>query len=227
MAKAEFDLARLCTRQFVQETGLCEHMFYGPTSDEYWSAPLRVLAVNMEPYGCAGGDVDLDELLGWMFDDSKTGTKTVRKTFSFIRTLLDAYTADIVPTREHLKMAYSDSTELKAIAKRAVYYNIRSISNTEKEQDVASIVASGSSPIADFTRREMLALEPHVILVSGQAGLTAFNTMWQLAPRLCFLTGCRYSDSTFIQSIRHPSRSNYEEYASTITNVVRAIKPVA
>ena len=73
----------------------------------------------------------------------------------------------------------------------------------------------------------MAALEPHVILVSGHAGLAAFNAMWHLFPELRFLEGRRHSDTTFIQSIRRPSRPNYDEYASTIADIVRVIKPVA
>jgi hypothetical protein len=230
MAKHDYILARQQMRQFLKDTGVSHHMFYGPTSDEYWSAPLRVLAVNMEPYGyedCGIVEVDWQCLRGWMYDAGSTRTKTVRYTLAIMRTLIDAYTIGTVPTGDYMRMAYSGAPELEAIAQRVVYYNIRPTSNANKEQDFASIVASGSSTIADFTRREMVALEPHVILVSGHAGLAAFNAMWQLVPALRFLEGRRHSERTFIQSIRHPSRPNYEEYASTITDVVRVIKPVA
>lgn len=205
-------------------------MFYGPTSDEYWSVPLRVLAVNMEPYGyedCGFVEVDWPCLRDWMYDAGSTRTRTVRYTLAIMRTLIDAYAIGTVPTGDYLRMAYSNASELEAIAQRVVYYNIRSTSNANKEQDFASIVASGSSTIADFTRREMLALEPHVILVSGHAGLAAFKSMWQLSPEFGFLGGWRHTDGTFIQSIRHPSRPNYDQYASTITDVIRVIKPVA
>ncbi len=230
MAKHNYHFAREQTRQFLKKTGTAHHMFYGPISDDYWSAPLRVLAVNMEPYGyedCGHVEVDWPCLRGWMYDAGSTRTKTVRYTLAIIRMLIVSYTDSTVITAENLRTAYSDATELESIAKRAVYYNIRSISNANKNQDTAGIIASGSGDIADFTRREMVALEPHVILVSGHAGLAAFNTMWHLDPALHFLEGRRHSDSIFMQSIRHPSRPNYAEYASTITNLVRDIKPVA
>jgi hypothetical protein len=225
MAKPDFILARQQTHQFLQAKEIGHHMFHGPTSDEYWSAPLRVLAVNMESYGYDGHtEVDIDCLLDWMYDRGHTRTKTVRYTFAVISTLINAYIDSTVPTRADLRMAYSDATALEAVARRAVYYNIRPTSNENKEQDFASIVASGSCAIAEFTRREMVALEPQVILVSGHAGLAAFNAMWRLEPELRFLEGYRYSDSTYVQSIRHPSRPNYEEYASILGNLLRDIK---
>ena len=230
MAKHDYFLARQQTRQFLQEAAVAHHMFYGPTSDDYWSAPLRVLAVNMEPYGyedCGHVEVDLECLLDWMYDAGSTDTRTVRYTLAIIRTIIDAYMSGTVPAAANLRAAYSDASGLESVARRAVYYNIRPTSNANKEQDFGSIVASGSSTIADFIRREMAALEPHVILVSGHAGLAALNAMWQLSPELRFLEGRRHSDSIFIQSIRHPSRPNYDEYASTIADMVRVIKPVA
>lgn len=229
MAKHEYFLARQQTRQFLQDAGISHHMFYGPTSDDYWSAPLRVLAVNMEPYGyedCGHVDVDLECLLDWMYDAGSTGAKTARYTFSIIGTIINAYTEGAVTTAENLRAAYADASRLESVARRSVYYNVRPTSNSNKNQDFASIVASGSGDIAEFIRREMQALEPQAILVSGLAGLAAFNGMWHLVPKLCFREGRRYSDAIFLQSIRHPSRPNYEEYASIITNLVRDIKPV-
>ena len=81
-------------------------MFHGPTSDEYWSAPLRVLVVNMESYGydeCGHVEVDLHCLLDWMYDRGHTGTKTVRYTFAIIRSLIDAYAGGIVPIGDYLR----------------------------------------------------------------------------------------------------------------------------
>jgi hypothetical protein len=189
MAKRDYILARQQMRQFLQDTGVDHHMFHGPTSDEYWSAPLRVLAVNMEAYGyedCGHVEVDLPCLLNWMHDRGRTRTKTVRYTFSIIRALIDSYTGGTVPTGDYLRRAYSDAPELEAIARRVVYYNIRSTSNANKAQDFARIVASGSSTIADFKRREMVALEPHVILVSGHAGASCVQRDVAVDPRATF-----------------------------------------
>ena len=228
MSKHDYILARQQMRQFLKDTGVSHSMFYGPTSDEYWLASLRVLAVNMEPYGyedCGFVEVDWPCLRDWMYDAGSTKTKTVRYTLAIMRTLIDTCANGTVPTGDYLRMAYSEAPELEAIAQRVVYYNIRPTSNANKEQNFASIVASGSSTIADFTRREMAALEPHIILVSGHAGLAAFNAMWQLSPALRFREGRHHSNGSFIQSIKHPSRPNYNEYASTIADIVRLIRP--
>ena len=225
MAKHDFVLARQRTRQFLQDTGNIHHMFYGPTSDEYWSAPLRILAVNMEPYGyedCGHTEVDLQQLLDWI-----DVAKTPRRTFGIIRTLVNAFSDGILPTYEHLQMSCSDRTGLEAMARQSVYYNIRPTSNPNKEQDAAGIIASGSNTTAQFIRNEMMALEPHIIFVSGHAGLAAFNAMWQLDPKLRFLKSRWHSKTLLLQSIRHPSRAKYEECASCIVDVVRELKATA
>lgn len=225
MAKSHFQIARARTRQFLLESGTGHHMHYGPLSDEYWSASLRVLAVNMEPYGyeeCGHTDVDLNCLLDWMHDRGHTGTKTVRYTLAIVATLFDAC-AGLSPTSDTLRRAYADAARLETVARHAAYYNIRPTSNSDKAQDARSIVASGVGTTADLIRQEMVALEPHVIFVSGQPGLAAFNSMWQLEPRLRFLENCWHGDQLF-QSIRHPSRPRYDEYASTIARIAQALK---
>lgn len=199
-------------------------MFYGPASDEYWSAPLRVLAVNMEPYGyedCGHTEVDLPCLVRWI-----RAAKTTRCTFATLRTLIDAHAEGTLPTYEYLKMASSDEKGLEAVVRRTAYFNIRPTSNANKEQDISSITASGLDATAQFIRDEMMALEPHVVFVSGHAGLAAFNAMWMLNPGLRFLESRWHSKSMLLQSIRHPSRANYTEYASIIANLVRDLKTV-
>lgn len=224
MSKIDFENARHQTREYLQSVGNDGHMFYGPTSDAYWSAPLRILAINMEPYGyeeCGHVEIDLAGLLDWMYDRGKTGTKTVRYTLSIVKTLLDAYCNRTVPIASDLSDSFYNCAELESVAQKSVYYNIRSTSNSEKAQDTSSIVASGSDSIAEFIQREMKALEPQIILVSGVAGLAAFNAMWHLAPQLSFQERSWLSNSTLVQSIRHPSRPNYDEYAEVIAEVVR------
>ena len=121
MPKHDHILARQQMRQFLKDTGVSHHMFYGPTSDKYWSAPLRVLAINMEPYGyedCGFVEVDWPCLRDWMYDAGSTHTKTVRYTLAIMRTLIDTYASGTVPTGDYLRMAYSDAPALEAIAQR-------------------------------------------------------------------------------------------------------------
>jgi hypothetical protein len=222
MAKHDFNQATERTKRFLHDTATEHHMFHGPTSDEYWSAPLRVLAVNMESYGyedCGQVEVNLPCLIAWM-----QVARTSRRTFAIIRTLIAAYSEGIIPTADCLRAAVSDHAALEAVALRSVYFKIRSTSNPAKQQNIARIIATGSDPISPFIRDEMIALEPHVVLVSGIPGLTAFNVMWQLSPELRFLENRCYFDRTLIQSIRHPSRARYDEYASMISNLVRQLE---
>ena len=226
MAKHDYFLARQQTRQFLRETGVDHHMFYGPTSDAYWSAPWRILAVNLEPYGyedCGHVDVDLDCLLGWMYGGADKRSKTVRYTLAIVKTLTDALDSNIPPCPQHFCTAYADAPSLEATLRRIAYYNIRPTSNPEKPEDAASIVASGSTALSAFVRDEMLALAPHVILVSGHSGLSAFNAMWRLNPPLPYLTAMRHSCGAVIQSVRHPSRPNYSSFATTLSNALRQL----
>lgn len=209
--------------QHLRDSAILHHMLHGPASDDYWAAPLRVLAVNMESYGydeCGHWEVDLACLLDWMYDRGGTGTKTVRYTLAIIKSLIDAYTNKTPPTREHLSSAYADAPALEAVLRQIAYYNIRPTSNPEKPEDVASIVASGSTPLSTFVRDEMLALQPQIILIAGHAGLAAFNAMWGLDPALHYLAAARHPTGIVVQSIRHPSRPNYDAFTATIATAL-------
>lgn len=202
-------------------------MLHGPASDEYWSAPLRVLAVNMESYGydeCGLWTVDLPCLLDWMYDEGGTRTRTVRYTLAIIKTLFDAYAGKGMQGRESLRSAYADAAGLERVLPMITYYNIRPTSNPEKREDVASIISSGSGPISNYIRDEMLALDPEVILVAGHAGLAAFNAMWRLTPALGYLDSLRHNSGAVIQSVRHPSRPNYNAFASTVAKIINNLK---
>ncbi len=230
MSKQDYTFSKQQTRQHLQDIGCEHHMFHAPAADDYWNAPLRVLAVNMESYGYDKSgfvDVDFDCLLEWMYDSGNTGTRTVRYTFALVRTLIDAYVDGAIPSPSNLKMAYKDRKGLESVVKKVAYYNIRPTSNPNKKQDAKSITASGTSTTADFIRVEMVALDPHVIFVSGEPGLAAFNAMWRLTPPLRFRNRYRHSDSLLIQSIKHPAYPDYNEYARIISEVVRSLKTKA
>ena len=226
MSKDNFIEARKRTLSHLRDAGIEHHMLHGPATDSYWSAPLRVLAVNMESYGyeeCGHWDVDLACLLDWMYDRGDTGTKTVRYTLAIIKALADAHAANISPRPQELRTAYADAKGLEAVLRQTAYYNIRPTSNPQKPEDAASIVASGSTPLSDFVRDEMLALAPHVIFVSGHSGLAAFNAMWHLEPPLRYLDSMRHSCGSVIQSVRHPSRPNYTAFAGAISKVLEQL----
>jgi hypothetical protein len=226
MTKAHFTEARQRTLTHLRDAGIEHHMLHGPASDSYWAAPLRVLAVNMESYGydeCGHWNVDYACLLDWMYDRGDTGTKTVRYTLAIIKALTDAHATQTPPGPQQLRTAYANAPALEAILRQTAYYNIRPTSNPQKPEDAASIVASGSTPLSDFVREEMLALAPNVILVSGHSGLAAFNAMWRLEPALHYLGSMRHPCGAVIQSIRHPSRPNYAAFANAISNALQQL----
>lgn len=222
-----FTQARKRTLDHLSHAGIEHHMLHGPATDGYWSAPLKVLAVNMESYGyeeCGHWNVDLECLLDWMYDRGDTGTKTVRYTLAIAKVLIDSYVASMPPTPECLRAAYADAPSLEKVLRQIAYYNIRPTSNPEKPEDTASIIASGSTRLSEFVRDEMFALEPQVVLVAGHSGLAAFNAMWLLNPSLSYLGSMRHPSGAVIQSIRHPSRPNYGAFASSISDAIERLK---
>ena len=226
MTEANFAKARQRTLDHLRDAGIVHHMLHGPSSDDYWSAPLRVLVVNMESYGyseCGHWNVDLECLLERMYDRGKTGTKTVRYTLAMIKVLIDAYTTKTVPSPKHFKAAYAGAPSLEVVLREIAYYNIRPTSNLEKREDTANIIASGSTVLSEFVRDEMLALDPKVILIAGSSGLKAFNTMWSLNPSLRYLDSIKHPCGAVVQSIKHPSRADYKVWTSTISNVIQQL----
>ena len=51
MGKHQHFEAQSNTKDYLRSKGVSDHMIYGPVSDQYWREPLRVVAINMEPYG--------------------------------------------------------------------------------------------------------------------------------------------------------------------------------
>ncbi len=224
--KDEYASAKQRTRDYLEKAGIEHHMSYGPVAIDYWATKLRVLAVNMEPYGyedCGHVEVDLKCLLDWMYDRGSTRTRTVRYTLAIVRTLLDGYNDGVVPCAEYLRSSYADALTLETVARKVAYYNIRSTSNSKKNQDAARIVGSGSDGLSDYIRDEMIGLSPKIILISGRAGLASFNAMWHLEPPLRFLNRFRHPNGFFIQSVSHPSRPNYRRFTLVISELLRAL----
>ncbi len=222
--KRNFKQARYKTEKYLEETGTKKHMFYGPASDKYWSAPLRVLLLNMEPYGyekCDLVNVDYDVLKQWLFDAGKTRTRTVRNSISIAYTLIEAVYNGKEPSEEAMRKAYQCRDLLESALQTVAYYNIRPTSNSEKPQDGLEICNSGLGEISKLIRAELKALEPHVIFVSGKAGLAAFNAMWDTQLRF---RQRHWDGKTVIQSIRHPSRISYSESSKMIAEVAKCVK---
>ncbi len=218
----QYQTARSKLREHLISAGTIDHMFYGPTSEQYWSEPIKLVAVNMEPYGYEGTghfEVTRKELINWIYDVGNTKTKTTRYTLAILSVALACYRAKISPSRALLSAAYANDEEIEATLDRTVYYNIRAQSNTRKPQDYSAISAVGQSEVGRLIWNEIMALQPDVILVGGHAGLAAVNGLLGDRARLSF-RGSINIDLVLIQSISHPSRPAYNHWCKAITRIL-------
>ncbi|MCF7792056.1 MAG: hypothetical protein K9M56_08675 [Victivallales bacterium] len=220
----EFKHAREKTKELIEAEKIKHHMFYGPTSKSYWTQKNKVLFINEEPYGyedCGVVDVDKETLLGWFYDKGNTKTKTVKYSIAFIKVLLDSLQNDQEPNRSDLRTAYYANQELENILDKIAYYNIRSTSNNKKREDYNAIVASGNNVISQNIYMEIKALNPDIIIIGGDAARKAFNSMSNL---YIDYKSCIKSENAIIQSIKHPSIPNYNDYIDAIKTITKKIK---
>lgn len=225
MSRDSFIAARGATRDFLARSAAEHHMFHSPATDRYWSEPFRLMILNMEAYGYGGHcDVDRDTLIDWLYDAGNTGTRTTRYSLAILSVLLKRLERLSEASWDALQTAYGDDTLLEETLDRTVYFNIRPETNDRKEQDYAAIAGVGSSEIGKFIWAEIQALEPHVILVGGQAGLAALNGVAAMNPPIPFRGSSIHPSGLIIQSISHPSRPQYEEWASVIEGIAQRIE---
>ena len=206
-------------RSYLQSHGIADHMFYGPATDQYWNEPLRLVALNMEPYGydgCGFYTVDRDVLIDWIYDVGKTGTKTTRYTLALMSVVLSYIETGSSPSPDAFRKAFSDYDEIEKVLDRTVYYNMRPNSNLQKAQDFDAIASVGSSDLGRLIWQDIRALDPHVLFVSGWAGLVALNALLRPDEPINFRESKVHPDGFLIQSIAHPSRPNYGEWGAAV-----------
>jgi len=197
-------------------------MFYGPTTDRYWVEPFKIVALNMEPYGYENMgivDVTRDDLIEWICDAGKTGTRTTRYTLAIVSVALACYEKNIPATREMLSFAFSDYELIKNTLDRTAYYNIRAQSNSAKPQNYAAISEVGQSDTGQYIWDEIMALKPNVIFVGGHAGLAAVNQLLSPLNRMQFRNSAKVGEC-LIHSISHPSRPAYDAWCLAINQSV-------
>jgi hypothetical protein len=215
--------ARTKLREYLTRTGITDHMFYGPTSEQYWKESFKLVAVNMEPYGYERTgyyEVPRDELVNWIYDEGNTRTRTTRYTLTILGAALTCFHDKVSPSRELLSSIYADGERVEGILDRTVYYNIRAQSNTQKPQDFAAISAVGRSEAGRLVWNEILSLNPDVIVIGGQAGLAAINELLASHETLNF-RGSLIVGSLLLQSISHPSRPAYNAWCDAIGRIVK------
>jgi hypothetical protein len=224
MAREEFNRARAATRGFLTTEGTENHMFHGPTTEGFWDEPIRLVMLNMEAYGYDGHyEVDRDTLMDWLYDSGGSGTRTTRYSLAILAVLLERLEMGSSATWEGLQRAYADNDGLERVVDRIVYFNVNPKPNHRVEQDYAAITGMGESEMGKLIWREIQALDPHVILVSGHAGLAAINGMANFDPPLEYRGLRRSQNGTLVQSISHPSRPRYEDWAGAIEDVANKL----
>ena len=222
MSKSDFIRARSETISFLDSKGIADHMLHAPASADYWDQPLRLVAVNMESYGYDGRyEVDRDTLIDWLYDAGNTRTQTTRRTLAILSLLRRRLLTDKPATWDDFQSTCADDTELELELDRCVYFNIRPESNEVIQQNSTEIAAVGSSEIGTYIWKELLALDPHVMLVSGHAGLAALNGLAHLDSPLHYKENTVHPRGFIIQSFGHPAYPRYDDWASMIEDVAK------
>jgi hypothetical protein len=207
------------TLAYLQAHGIADHMVYGPIGDRYWTESIRVVALNLEPWGyngCGVVRVNEGELRRWFDDGKSKRSKTVSCTLTLMSVILARVESGRPPSRDAFIAAYRDRQLLEDTLLRTTYYNIRPDSNSRKAQDFAAIAAVGRTELGRLIWSEIRALDPHVLLVSGRAGLIALNALLALEKPIGFRDHLVHPDGFFIHSIVHPSRPRYTQWVSAV-----------
>jgi hypothetical protein len=223
MSVEDHRIAQLETRSYLDDNGFSDHIIYGPMSNRYWSEPIRMVAINLETWGYKGcgifSAVD-GELTKWLNDSkSDSRAKTARGTFALMTVALSHLEGGTRASYAAFKAAFQDQERLEETLLRTTYYNIRPDSNPNKNQDSEAIASVGNSDLGQLIWKEILALDPHVVLVSGKAGLNAVNRLLGVETPIKFRDCYVHSDGFVIQSIAHPSRSNYSKWTSAVESI--------
>lgn len=216
--------ARQKTMAILKETNIKHHMFYQPTSANYWNEPFKLLMLNLEPYGYEDcGFVDVDEacLTGWMFDEGDTGTRTLRYSTAAAAVLLDNYHNKTSPTPEAFRDAYKDTELLKTALGRICYYNLRTSSHFQKQQS-NTVSKELKSKLGNAILQELLCLEPTVIILSGAQVTRAFKELLFRNDLINNLDGTKFENTIFME-VKHFSRPRYHELCKAFKAVLNRV----
>ena len=220
--KSIYQAARRRTEETLSELNIEHHMFYEPTTNSYWDQQVKVLTINLEPYGyedCGRYHVKRDDLMDWMYDVGHTRTRTTRNTVAASKVLLDGFYKRKEPSPQALRNSYRNKDGLEKTLDRICYYNIRPVSNYEKPQSWDRGNLDHQGAIAECIKEELISLNPDIIIVSGQQTINAVrkllcpNTLLSyLGEGICI--GCK------IVSVKHFSRPSYAPLSESICKAV-------
>lgn len=224
MASEEYKKIQKEYKQYVKQCGIDSYMFYSPTDEEiYWKEHNKVLIVNMEPYGYQGEIVNIDknELLRWLYDDTNTGTKTTRYSVLFASLLLEYLEDKNKLQRTDIQTKYYNKELLENTLSRITIYNIRPTSNNRKEQDVYGILNSAQGKLGEYLKNEILSLDAKYIIVSGKAGLESFKRIFEIKQKITKNMPVQIGKTTIL-AVNHFSRPSYNTWIKNIQNLTTA-----
>lgn len=220
--RSDFQETRKCTEDTLERLGVRHHMFYGPTTDSYWDQHIKILTINLEPYGYEDFfrySVGRDDLLDWMYDAGSTRTRTTRNTIAACKVLMDGFYKRKQPSPERLHEAYHNQEGLEKTLDQICYFNIRPVSNHEKPENWSRGDSDGKGAVAECVKQELLSLDPDVILVSGVQPARAVNSLLCSVAPLAYLGACECGGFKII-SVRHFSRPSYGPLAVSLCKAV-------
>ena len=182
-----------------------------------------MVTINLETWGYQGCGIfrATDTQLKKWVDDSRSGqrSKTARGTFALMSVALSHLEGERKASHSSFSAAFRNREKLNATITKTIYYNMRPDSNSKKNQDFKAIASVGGSDLGKLIWNEIQALQPHVIFVSGVAGLASLNRLLKLKKPIKFREGSVHPDGFVIQSIVHPSRASYAQWTSAVENV--------
>jgi hypothetical protein len=78
----------------------------------------------------------------------------------------------------------------------------------------------GQSELGKMIWADIQTLDPHLIVVSGKAGLSSVNALLRSSTPLTFWGHCVQPNGLFIQSMGHPSRANYTKWSCMAEDII-------
>ena len=227
--KTDHERAQSETRNVVDDMNVPHHMFYSPTSDQYWDQRLKVLCVNLEPYGYEGHrryEVSRADLIGWMFE-AGTGrhkSRTVRNTMAAAAVLIKGFELNIGIQADDFSAAYKNKPWLTNTLEKVCYYNIRPASNSVKNEANRS-AKDYTGRMAISIANEIKALDSDVILVSGAKATDVLLNFMQITPGF-IINGVAQAGSAVVLSVKHFSRPSYKQLESVLNSGLSKISPI-
>jgi hypothetical protein len=123
------------------------------------------------------------------------------------------------PDLNEIKSSYYDNGILEDTLSKITIYNIRPTSNSVKQQDVYEIANSSQGVLGEYVQKEIEALEADYIIVSGKAGLFAFERIMRIQENIQKDKPTRINNSVIL-AVKHFSRPSYKTWIKNIEDLL-------